>query len=131
MRVAVIDDSATICKIIEVALGREGHQVMSFPDGVAALQVLALPHIPAPELVFLDIDLPKLNGYQVLRAFKERPQLAHVPVVMISRYCGVVERLKARLAGAQVFLSKPFTVSQLVAVASNYTSKQGGGSCSR
>lgn len=115
MQVMVIDDSPTIRKIIETALGREGHQVSSFPDGVEAMRYLTTsPQAQPPELIFLDIDLPKMDGFAVARHLKAKHAFAAIPIVMISRHCGIMERLKSRLVGATGFVAKPVTTQQLV-----------------
>lgn len=122
MRILVIDDSPTIRKILEICLQREGHQVISFPDGVEAMRQLIIPQALPPELIFLDIDLPKLNGYEIARKFKAKPALAAIPIVMISRHAGIVERLKARLAGAKAFIAKPFTTQEIISEVTNVAS---------
>ena len=68
--IVVIDDSATVRKILETCLGREGFTVQSFPDGIEAMQWLASPLGYVPDLVILDLILPKMNGYQVARQLK-------------------------------------------------------------
>lgn len=122
MRILVIDDSPTIRKILETCLQRAGHQVTSYPDGIAALSQLITPQAPLPELIFLDIDLPKLNGYEIARKFKARPALAAIPIIMISRHAGIMDRLKARLAGAKAFIAKPFTTQQIISEVTNVAS---------
>ncbi|WP_052568517.1 response regulator [Ktedonobacter racemifer] len=122
MRILVIDDSPLIRKILETCLQRAGHQVMSYPDGVEAMRQLLSPQALLPELIFLDIDLPKLNGYEIARKFKAKPALAAIPIVMISRHAGIMDRLKARLAGAKSFLAKPFTTQQILEEVTNVAS---------
>lgn len=119
--VIVIDDSSTVRKILETSLSREGFAVQSFPDGVEALRCLFQPGVPLPDLVFLDIGLPKMNGYQVALAFKEKPLLSHIPIVFLSCHNGVLDRLKARLAGGKSYLSKPFTTRAIISTARYYT----------
>ncbi|GHO79945.1 response regulator [Ktedonobacter sp. SOSP1-85] len=109
-----IDDSATIRKLVEIALRREGYVIQSFPDGVEAMRALQQPGAQLPDLVMLDIDLPKMNGYEIARYLRTKPAWKRVPIVMLSRYNGVVDRLKARLAGAQLYLAKPVTTQQLL-----------------
>jgi CheY-like chemotaxis protein len=111
--VMIVDDSPTIRKIVEVVLHREGYEVIAMPDGVEALRYLLTEGARLPDLIVLDIEMPRLNGYQLAASLRKRPQLAAIPIVMISQQDGVIERLKARLAGAQVFISKPFTEQQL------------------
>jgi twitching motility two-component system response regulator PilG len=116
--VMIADDSQTVRKVVEVELRRAGYEVVAVPDGVEALRSLLTPGARLPDLILLDIEMPHLNGYQVARRCRERerPRLAHIPVVMLSRRAGVVDRLKARLAGARVYVSKPFTERELLAV---------------
>jgi twitching motility two-component system response regulator PilG len=106
--IAVIDDSQTVRKIIETCLKRESYEVITFNDGLSALRHF-FKEKPAqpPDLVFLDIELPYMDGYQVVRYLKTRPTFVHTTIVMISRHDGVLDRLKAKLAGADSYLIKP------------------------
>ena len=115
--IMLADDSPTIRKIVEIVLCREGYEVIAVPDGVEALRYLLAPQARLPDLILLDIEMPRLNGYQVALSLRKRPPLAHIPLVMLSRRAGVVDRLKGRLAGAHVYLTKPFTQQQLRYVA--------------
>ncbi len=73
--VMVIDDSPTVRKIVEVSLRREGLEVVSFPDGIEALRAVTNRQIEhVPDLVVLDIDLPKMNGYEIARYLRSKPQ---------------------------------------------------------
>ncbi|GHO77187.1 hypothetical protein KSD_49580 [Ktedonobacter sp. SOSP1-85] len=112
--IMLIDDSATIRKLVEIALRREGYLVESFPDGVAAMCALQQPDAQLPDLLILDIDLPKMNGYEIARYLRSKPAWKKVPMMMLSRYNGVVDRLKARLAGVHFYLAKPFTTQKLL-----------------
>ncbi len=114
--VMVIDDSATVRKIVETCLGREGFDVKSFPDGVEAMRWLTEPNSRVPDLVVLDIGLPKMDGYEVARRLKTKPQFSHTVIVMLSRRDGVIDRLKGRLAGAKDYLTKPFKTQDIVTV---------------
>ncbi|GCE50946.1 chemosensory pili system protein ChpA (sensor histidine kinase/response regulator) [Thermosporothrix hazakensis] len=117
--IVVIDDSPTIRKILEVTLRRAGYPVTTFPDGVLALKTLLNePVEPIPSLFILDIDLPQMNGFEIARYLKKKPVLSEVPLLFISRHCGVVQRLKARLLGAHSFLTKPFTTTCITATVS-------------
>ncbi|GHO59222.1 response regulator [Ktedonobacter robiniae] len=112
--IMLIDDSATIRKLVEITLRREGYLVESFPDGVAAMAALQQPGAHLPGLLILDIELPKMNGYEIARYLRSKSAWQTVPIMMISRHKGVVERLKSRLAGAKVYLAKPFTTQMLL-----------------
>ena len=116
--VMIVDDSPTIRKIVEIVLRRAGYEVVAMPDGVEALRYLLSPGIRLPDLILLDIEMPRLDGYQfALRCQRrERPRLAHIPLVMLSRRAGVIDRLKARLAGVRAYLTKPFTEQELLAL---------------
>ncbi|GCE47865.1 chemosensory pili system protein ChpA (sensor histidine kinase/response regulator) [Thermosporothrix hazakensis] len=113
--VMIIDDSPTVRKIVEVCLRRAGFRVISFPDGVEALRALTTEQLDRlPDLIILDIDLPKMNGYEVARYLKSKPALSRTPIMMLTRHNGVVDRLKARLAGVHTYLSKPFTTHTIL-----------------
>ncbi|GCE18912.1 response regulator [Dictyobacter kobayashii] len=114
--VMVIDDSATVRKIVETCLRREGFDVKSFPDGVEAMRWLTEPEARIPDLVILDIGLPKMDGYEVARRLKTKPQFSNTVIVMLSRRDGMIDKLKGRLAGAKDYLTKPFKTQDLIAV---------------
>lgn len=115
--VMVIDDSPTVRKIIETCLRREDFDVRSFTDGVEAMRWLTNdPESRVPDLVLLDIGLPKMDGYEVARRFKTKPQFNHTIIVMLSRRDGVIDRLKGRLAGAKEYITKPFKTQEIVTI---------------
>jgi len=118
--VVVIDDSPVVCKIIEVCLGRAGFEVMSFSSGIVALRWLSSPQGRLPALVFLDVEMPGMDGYVVAQYLRARPQYRHIVIVMLSGYNGVLDRLKGRLAGAQQYLTKPCRTQVILAVAQSY-----------
>ncbi len=118
--VMVIDDSPTVRKIVEVSLRREGLEVVSFPDGIEALRAVTNRQLDrVPDLIVLDIDLPKMNGYEIARYLRSKPQWSRTVIVILSRHDGVIDRLKARLAGTQAYLTKPFTTQMIVDVVNN------------
>ena len=118
--VMVIDDSPTVRKIVEVSLRREGLEVVSFPDGIEALRAVTNHQMErVPDLLVLDIDLPKMNGYEIARYLRSKPQWSRTVIVILSRHDGVIDRLKARLAGTQAYLTKPFTTQMIVDVVNN------------
>src|SRR6184192_2013973 len=95
--VIVIDDSLVIRKILEICLHRAGYEVKSFPDGVEALYWLNTAEAHIPDLVVIDVGLPKLDGYQVIQQIKARPALERTRLMILSRRDGVLDRLKGRL----------------------------------
>ncbi len=88
--VMVIDDSLVIRKIVETCLRRAGYEVKCFPDGVEALCWLNTTEACIPDLVIVDLGLPKLDGYQVMQQIKARPVLERTRLVILSRRDGVL-----------------------------------------
>ncbi len=122
LRIIVLDTSTTSRKILEVVLRREGHQVVSFDDPLEMLRFL-LRSVPA-DLLFLSLDLPKMDGLAVLKYLKGLPRFrAMIPVALLSKSDGVLERIKARLAGARLVVIKPLVRQQIVALVSAYHSQ--------
>ena len=114
--VMVIDDSLVIRKILETCLRRAGYDIRSFPDGVEALCWLNTTEARIPDLVIVDLGLPRLDGYQVIQQIKSRPALARTRLVILSRRDGILDQLKGRLVGAHAYVTKPFKTDQLLAV---------------
>jgi len=115
----VLDTSPTTRKILEVILRREGHRVVCFDDPVQALRFLSR-HGPA-DLLFLGMALPKMDGFDVLKYVKGQPRFhMMIPVALLGERDGILERLKARLAGAQLVVIKPLVRQQIVALVSAY-----------
>src|SRR5690348_9152677 len=112
--VMIIDDSPTVCKILEVCLRRAGYEAMSFGDGVQALQWLNTAEARIPDLIFIDLGLPKMDGYEVIRLLKARPTLAQTVLVILSRRDGILDRIKGRLVGAHAYVTKPFKTQQIL-----------------
>src|SRR6266581_7833515 len=119
LRVIVLDISPTSRRILEVILRREGHQVVCFDDPLEALRFLSR-HGPA-DLLFLGIDLPKMDGFNVLKYLKGEARFhSMVSIALLSEQDGVLSRVKARLAGAQQVVMKPLVRRQIVALVSGY-----------
>ncbi len=114
--VMVIDDSLLVRKIIETSLRREGLACVSYPDGIEALRALAEGRQPVPDLVILDVGLPKMDGYEIARRLKTKPQFAHSTIIMLSGRDGVIDRLKGRLSGAKDYITKPFKTQEVISV---------------
>ncbi len=110
-RVLVIDDSKTIRRTAENLLSKAGYQVQTAGDGFEALgKIMDF----RPELVFVDIMMPRLDGYHTCALIKGNPTLRDTPVVMLSSKDGLFDRAKGRLVGAELYLSKPFTGDDLL-----------------
>ena len=115
--VMVIDDSPTVRKIIETCLRREDFDVLGFTDGVEAMRwITSDPASRIPDLVLLDINLPKIDGYEVARRFKTKAVFNNTIIIMLSRRDSVIDRLKGRLAGAKDYITKPFKTQEIVAI---------------
>jgi twitching motility two-component system response regulator PilG len=119
--VMIIDDSLTVRKIMETSLKREGFASVSYPDGIEALRALN-EGLPIPDLVLLDIGLPKMDGYEVARHLKTKQQFGNTPIVMISKRDGVIDRLKGRLAGAKDYVTKPFKTQEVMTIVHSHLS---------
>jgi twitching motility two-component system response regulator PilG len=118
--VMVIDDSPTVRKILEVTLRREGMEVVSYPDGVEAFRAIITRQLDRlPELLFLDIELPRINGFEIAQYLRSKPQWDQTAIVMLSRRDGIIDRIKARFAGAQAYLTKPFKTQTILETVQN------------
>jgi DNA-binding response OmpR family regulator len=119
--VMIIDDSLTVRKIMETSLKREGFASVSYPDGIEALRALS-EGLQIPDLVLLDIGLPKMDGYEVARHLKTKEQFGNTPIVMISQRDGMIDRLKGRLAGAKDYITKPFKTQEVMTIVHSHLS---------
>jgi twitching motility two-component system response regulator PilG len=111
VKVLVIDDSNTIRRSAEIFLAQGGHEVVLAEDGFDALAKVS-DHTPA--LIFCDILMPRLDGYQTCAIIKRNPRFAHVPVIMLSSKDGLFDKARGRMVGSEDYLTKPFTKDQLL-----------------
>lgn len=118
--ILVIDDSMVVRCILESSLARAGLRVVSFADGLAALDALNKNTIPLPDLLVLDVGLPKLRGYELARLFHSTPRFATLPIIMLSGHTRLPDKLRGRLAGATRYLTKPFRPDDVLAAISQY-----------
>ena len=118
--VMVIDDSPTVRKILKVCLEREEYRVLLCSTGTEALQYLRVPENAMPSFIFLDIHMPGIDGFETAQRLRRNHRLAKSIIIMLSRSDSVIDRLKARLAGAQDLMSKPFKTADIVAVVRQY-----------
>ncbi len=116
-KVLVIDDSNTIRRSAEIFLKQGGHQVVLAEDGFDALAKLS---DYLPDLVFCDILMPRLDGYQTCAIIKRNPQFSKVPVIMLSSKDGLFDKARGRMVGSQDYLTKPFTKEQLLQAVRQY-----------
>jgi twitching motility two-component system response regulator PilG len=110
-RVLVIDDSNTIRRSAEIFLKQGGYEVVLAEDGFDALAKVS-DHLP--DLIFCDILMPRLDGYQTCAIIKRNPRFADVPVIMLSSKDGLFDKARGRMVGSEDYLTKPFTKDQLL-----------------
>lgn len=118
--VMIIDDSATVRKIVEVSLKREGIPSISYANGIEAIRALSERKHVVPDLVFLDIALPRMDGYKIAQYLKSHHQFDNTVIVMLSGHNGILDRLKGRLSGARDHLTKPFKTEDILSVVHEY-----------
>ena len=122
LRVMVIDDSKTIRHTAETLLRREGYEVITATDGFEALSMIADYR---PGLIFLDVMMPRLDGYQTCALIKHHRVFRHTPVVMLSSKDGLFDRARGRVVGSDNYLTKPFTREELLDVIGQYSGDTG------
>jgi twitching motility two-component system response regulator PilG len=110
-KVLVIDDSNTIRRSAEIFLKQGGHDVMLAEDGFDAL---AKVNDYLPHLIFCDILMPRLDGYQTCAIIKRNEKFASTPIIMLSSKDGVFDKARGRMVGSEEYLTKPFTKDQLL-----------------
>jgi twitching motility two-component system response regulator PilG len=121
-KVLVIDDSNTIRRSAEIFLRQGGYEVVLAEDGFDALAKVNDTH---PDLIFCDILMPRLDGYQTCAIIKRNPRFARVPVIMLSSRDGVFDKARGRMVGSDEYLTKPFTKEQLLRTVAQFRSAQG------
>ena len=118
LKVMVIDDSNTIRRSAEIFLGQAGCEVLLAEDGFDALAKIT-DH--KPDVIFVDIMMPRLDGYQTCALIKKNAQLASTPVIMLSSRDGLFDRARGRMAGSDEYLTKPFTKDSLLKAVATYS----------
>lgn len=122
-KVLVVDDSNTIRRSAEIFLKQGGHEVLLAEDGFDALAKI---NDCQPDLVFCDILMPRLDGYQTCAIIKRNARFADIPVVMLSSKDGVFDKARGRMVGSQEYLTKPFTKDQLLQAVQQFGSQTSG-----
>lgn len=110
-KVMVIDDSNTIRRSAEIFLLKAGCEVILAEDGFDALAKINDHH---PQVIFVDIMMPRLDGYQTCALIKKNQRLRDIPVIMLSSKDGLFDRARGRLVGSDEYLTKPFTKDTLL-----------------
>ena len=116
LKILVVDDSKTIRRTAETLLSKEGCQVFTAIDGFDALSKIADHH---PDLIFVDIMMPRLDGYQTCSLIKHNKVYKDTPVIMLSSKDGLFDRARGRIVGSEQYLTKPFTRNELLGAITN------------
>ena len=116
LKILVVDDSKTIRRTAETLLTKEGCQVFTAIDGFDALSKIA-DH--QPDLIFVDIMMPRLDGYETWSLIKHNKMFKETPVIMLSSKDGLFDRARGRIVGSEQYLTKPFTKDELLGAISN------------
>ena len=120
LRVMVIDDSKTIRRTAETLLKKEGCEVFTATDGFEALSKIA-DH--RPQIIFVDIMMPRLDGYQTCALIKNNQLYRSTPVIMLSSRDGLFDKAKGRIVGSEQYLTKPFTREELLSAIKRYVTQ--------
>ena len=118
VKVLVIDDSNTIRRSAELFLRQAGYEVILAEDGFDALSKIS-DH--QPSIIFVDVMMPRLDGYQTCALIKQNPVYRSTPVIMLSSKDGLFDRARGRLAGSDQYLTKPFNKDGLIRAVMDYT----------
>ena len=120
LKVMVIDDSKTIRRTAETLLKKEGCDVVTAEDGFDALAKIA-DH--KPDIIFIDIMMPRLDGYQACALIKHNEVFKNTPVIMLSSKDGLFDRARGRIVGSEQYLTKPFTKDELLSAIRRYVTE--------
>ena len=121
LRIMVIDDSKTIRRTAESLLTRQGFEVIAAADGFEALSLI-VDH--KPDLIFLDIMMPRLDGYQTCALIKHHQVFRHTPVIMLSSKDGLFDRSRGRVVGSDHYITKPFTGDELLSAIDRFANAE-------
>ncbi len=120
LKILVIDDSKTIRRTAETLLAKEGCTVFTATDGFDALSKIADHN---PDVIFVDIMMPRLDGYQTCSLIKHNQNFRDTPVIMLSSKDGLFDRARGRIVGSEQYLTKPFTRDELLGAIATQVSR--------
>lgn len=115
--VLVVDDSPTVRKIVQLTLQRERIEVVTASDGLSALAAVADAQ---PDLILLDIMLPRMDGYNICQVVRKSMAYRDLPIIMLSGKDGLFDKMRGKLAGSTEYITKPFDSSELVQTVKRY-----------
>ena len=121
LKVMIIDDSKTIRKSAETLLIKEGCEVLTAEDGFEALAIIA---VNKPDIIFVDIMMPRLDGYQTCTLIKNNRQFRDTPVIMLTSKDSIFDKARGRIVGSEEYLTKPFTRDDLLQAVNRHASSQ-------
>ena len=119
LKIMIIDDSKTIRKSAETLLIKEGCEVLTAEDGFEALAVIA---VSKPDIIFVDIMMPRLDGYQTCTLIKNNRQFRDTPVIMLTSKDSIFDKARGRIVGSEEYLTKPFTRDDLLQAVNRHAS---------
>ncbi len=119
--ILVVDDSPTICRLVATTLERRGYRVFTAADG---LEALAKMSDMLPDLILLDITLPRLDGYQLCKIIRGNEETKQTPVVMLSGKDDFFDKVKGRMAGAVDYITKPFKPDTLLRAVTKHANRR-------
>ncbi|MCH1487515.1 MAG: twitching motility response regulator PilG [Pseudomonadales bacterium] len=115
--IMIVDDSKTIRRTAETLLQREGFSVVTAEDGFEALAKIAALK---PDIIFVDIMMPRLDGYQTCALIKNNPEFKNTPVIMLSSKDGLFDKAKGRIVGSDQYVTKPFSKVEILEAVQTY-----------
>ena len=121
IKVLLVDDEADLVETLKYRLETAGYELIAGSDGLAGV---AMTELEKPDIVLLDIMMPRMDGYQACRAIKHNVATRHIPVILISAKAGDVDEKKWKDAGADGYISKPFDGKDLLLVIERYLKKK-------
>jgi twitching motility two-component system response regulator PilG len=110
--ILVVEDSSTTRKVISITLSRQGYRVVEAADGLEALSKISEER---PDLIMLDVILPKMDGYKILSIIKGNKEFKDIPVIMLTSKDGFINKMKGKMAGSTAYLTKPFDPDKMIA----------------
>ncbi|MCH9055068.1 response regulator [Synechococcus sp. PCC 6716] len=116
-RVVCVDDAATVRQVVESTLQEAGYEATAIAHPLTALSLIFQLN---PDLIFCDIAMPELDGYELCTLLRHTPRFRYTPIIMLTSFVGLPDRLRAKIAGATDYLSKPFTTNELLTITQRY-----------
>jgi len=116
--ILLVDDSATIRRSAETMLANEGFEVITSENGFEALSKIVRHR---PDIIFVDIMMPRLDGYQTTAIIKNNAEYRHTPVIMLTSKDGLFDKARGRVVGSDLYLTKPFTREELLSAVQQHS----------